>query len=54
MVHSAHLIALRNKHAKLDSQIQQEYARPCPDLAFLTTLKKTKLKLKEAIEREAA
>lgn len=46
---SAHLSALEAKHAQLDSRIARESQRPLPDLLTIATLKKEKLRLKEAM-----
>ena len=51
---SAHLQALRAKHAALDEEIAQEMARPLPDETVLSNLKRQKLKIKEEIESETA
>ena len=45
----AHLTALSEKHAMLESQIDQEAHRPHPDDILLAQLKKEKLRLKEAM-----
>lgn len=45
----AHIAALQAKHTGIDRRIADEIARPNPDTATLATLKKQKLKLKEAI-----
>ena len=46
---SAHIAALQAKHSGIDQRIADETARPNPDMSMLATLKKQKLKLKEAI-----
>ena len=46
---SAHIAALQAKHCGIDRRIADETARPMPDMSMLATLKKQKLKLKEAI-----
>ena len=46
---SAHVSALQNKHAGLEAAIAAEQARPAPDDAMLSTLKRQKLKIKEQI-----
>lgn len=43
--------ALIAKHAGLDAQIEAENSRPAPDSTLLATLKKQKLKIKEALTR---
>ncbi len=51
---TAHLQALRAKHAALDEEIAKEMARPLPDETTISSLKRQKLKLKEEIESETA
>ena len=46
---SSHIVSLQTKHAGLERQIADEMARPLPDEALVTELKRRKLKLKEAI-----
>jgi hypothetical protein len=46
---SAHISALQSKHSRLDRKIEAEFARPLPDMAIVATLKKQKLKVKEAL-----
>ena len=46
--HSSALIA---KHAGLDARIAAENNRPAPDSALIATLKKQKLRLKEALRK---
>lgn len=46
---STHLAALEAKHAGLDARIAEESRRPAPDAAILASLKKQKLRIKEAI-----
>lgn len=45
-----HLEALKAKHTALDTQIEEEMARPKPDEVVISGLKKQKLKIKEEIE----
>lgn len=45
-----HLQALKQKHAALDAEIEEEMARPLPDETKISSLKRQKLKLKEQIE----
>lgn len=45
----AHLAALSEKHASLESQIDQEAHRPLPDDLRIVQWKKEKLRLKEVI-----
>jgi hypothetical protein len=44
-----HVESLRAKHASLESQIQQEEARPRPDDTLIHELKRQKLKIKDEI-----
>jgi hypothetical protein len=46
---SPHISALQAKHLGLDRKIEAEIARPLPDMSRVTTLKKQKLKVKEAL-----
>ncbi len=46
---TSHVSALQLKHAGLERQIQEEMNRPMPDNAVIQTLKKQKLRIKEAI-----
>jgi hypothetical protein len=46
---SAHIAALQAKHSGIDRRIADEIARPLPDRSTLATLKKQKLKIKEAM-----
>jgi len=45
----AHLTALSEKHASLESQINQETHRPMPDELLIAQWKKEKLRLKEVM-----
>ena len=45
----ARLDALRSRHGILESRIQGELQRPCPDSLRLTQLKRKKLRLREQI-----
>ena len=45
----AHISALENKHADIESRISEEAQRPRPDAATLARLKKEKLRVKEEI-----
>lgn len=47
---TSHSSALQLKHAGLDRQLQQELSRPLPDDTVIQTLKKQKLRIKEALE----
>jgi hypothetical protein len=44
-----HVESLRAKHASLETQIQQEEARPRPDDALIHELKRQKLRIKDEI-----
>jgi len=46
---SAHILALQAKHSGLEGRIAAETARPLPDLSLVATLKKQKLRIKEAM-----
>jgi hypothetical protein len=46
-----HSSALVNRHAGLDARIADEIRRPSPDQMILASLKKQKLKIKEALTR---
>ncbi len=46
---SAHTAALQAKHSVIDRRIADEVARPAPDMSMVATLKKQKLKIKEAL-----
>ena len=46
---SAHITALQAKHTGIDRRIADENARPLPNMSLIATLKKQKLKLKEAM-----
>ncbi len=50
---TAHLQALKAKHAALDEEIAKEMARPLPDETVITSLKRQKLKIKEEIASES-
>jgi hypothetical protein len=45
----SHMIALETKHADLDKRIADETLRPQPDNFLIASLKKQKLKIKEAL-----
>ena len=44
-----HISALQTKHADIEAQIAAESARPMPDSATISRLKKEKLRVKEEI-----
>jgi hypothetical protein len=46
---TSHVAALQAKHDGLDQRLREEMGRPSPDSSMIQTLKKQKLKLKEAI-----
>lgn len=48
---TSHVSALQTKHAGLERRIQDEMSRPLPDNALVQSLKKQKLRIKEAIQQ---
>ncbi|WCT75384.1 DUF465 domain-containing protein [Sphingomonas naphthae] len=48
---TSHFSALQAKHAGLDERIIAERSRPSPDGTLIATLKKQKLRIKEALSR---
>jgi hypothetical protein len=48
---TSHASALQHKHAGLERQLQEEMNRPMPDVVLVQTLKKQKLRIKEAMEQ---
>ena len=46
---SSHVAALQAKHEGLEQRLRDEMARPAPDSTMIQTLKKQKLKIKEAL-----
>jgi len=46
---SSHVTALQMKHEGLERRIREEMSRPSPDESILQSLKKRKLRIKEAI-----
>ncbi|MEB3416736.1 YdcH family protein [Alteriqipengyuania sp. WL0013] len=46
---SSHVAALETKHARLEQMIASEMARPAPDDATISGLKKQKLAIKEEL-----
>jgi len=46
---SSHVAALQAKHEGLEQRIREELCRPAPDSTAIQSLKKRKLKIKEAI-----
>lgn len=51
MSQQAHLDALKERHAALETRILDEDQRPRPDSDMLTRLKIEKLRVKEEMER---
>jgi len=49
MVADAHLVALEDRHAKLENLIAEENNRPHPDEIMISQWKKEKLRLKDTI-----
>jgi len=50
-MHDSHSVALMAKHARLETQITAEEHRARPDDLLIGTLKKQKLRIKEALAR---
>lgn len=46
---TSHVAALQAKHEGLEQRIRDEMARPAPDSAMIQSLKKQKLRIKEAL-----
>ena len=46
---SSHVAALQAKHEGLEQRIRDELNRPAPDTSMIQSLKKQKLRIKEAI-----
>jgi hypothetical protein len=46
---ASHTAALQARHEGLEQRIREELSHPAPDSATIQTLKKQKLKIKEAI-----
>ena len=46
---TTHVAALQAKHEGLEARLRDELSRPAPDDAILQTLKKQKLRIKEAL-----
>jgi hypothetical protein len=46
---NSHIAALQAKHAGLEAQLRDELSRPAPDDGILQTIKKQKLRIKEAL-----
>jgi hypothetical protein len=50
---SRRLEALSQRHRTIEGEIAAEMRRPLPDAAMIARLKREKLKVKDAIQREA-
>ncbi len=50
----AHVLQLARKHRALDARIQDEQRRPIADATALRSLKRQKLRLKEALAQAEA
>ena len=48
---STHVSALHAKHAGLEAQLKHETTRPAPDSFLVATLKKQKLRIKQALSQ---
>jgi hypothetical protein len=48
---TSHVNALKGKHKRIESLIHEEAARPLPDFARITMLKKKRLLIKEEMNR---
>jgi hypothetical protein len=48
---NTHISALRAKHDALKDRIRNELSRPLPDMSLLASLKKQKLRVKEALHQ---
>jgi hypothetical protein len=46
---TTHIAALQARHEGLEARLRDELSRPAPDDAILQTLKKQKLRIKEAL-----
>ena len=46
---ASHVAALQARHEGLEQRLRDEMSRPSPDTSMVQTLKKQKLKIKEAI-----
>jgi hypothetical protein len=49
---TAHGTALESRHARLDTRLAAETARPAPDAAVIARLKREKLRVKDELSRE--
>jgi len=48
---TSHASALQLKHTGLERKIEAEMSRPMPDVVVIQSLKKQKLRIKEALEQ---
>lgn len=46
---SSHFSALQLKHRGIEQQLREEMSRPSPDETIIQSLKKRKLRIKEAL-----
>ncbi|MDD3799149.1 MAG: DUF465 domain-containing protein [Novosphingobium sp.] len=46
---SSHISALQLKHRGIEQQLREEMSRPAPDETIIQSLKKRKLRIKEAL-----
>lgn len=46
------IAALKQRHAHLETQLNQEFTRPHPDEARIADLKRQKLRIKDEIEEQ--
>ena len=53
MAISERVRSLQAKHAKLDTELSSEEARPSPDGSVIASLKKEKLRIKDELARIA-
>lgn len=49
---NSHISALSAKHAGLDARLRAETSRPMPDAILVASLKKQKLRVKEAMNAQ--
>jgi hypothetical protein len=53
-VNNSHVLALRIKHADLESKLEREESRPMPDSKLILDIKKKKLQIKDVLAHEPA
>ena len=46
---ASHVAALQARHEGLEQRLRDEMSRPSPDTSMIQTLKKQKLRIKEAL-----